>query len=407
MLNKLKRQKKTKETSLSDIEEEGSTYEEEKSNISSDSSLTNVASKQHSSTSKQRSPTASNKAATVTTDGTKKKRGRQKKSPPKKDIPKRNRHHSRQSSSPEKNVSAKDQTKETAKDSPNPQPGPETEVVPDNFDGNLNEEHRLRFNLAVFGNSFTDPSSMEPVSAGSTSRNSQVMSRYRLQQEIYILRHWESGDPNAAPPEDDSAPDPRTGIGFRKLHPIGRNTKYQKREVRTIPLENNEEEYALFHEGRHVCSAEQVFDIIHERHGQTGHALNEETTYNFIKDDYQNITMRQVKQFINGCPQCVLRKKKQVPHKGASKPIRSFGFRDRFQADLITMTQEGKEGDKDVYGIEMKFILSCKDHFTQFVMLAAIPSKSTKIIAHHLGIMYGIMGFPTIYQTDNGNEVCV
>ena len=70
------------------------------------------------------------------------------------------------------------------------------------------------------------------------------------------------------------------------------------------------------------------------------------------------------------------------------------------------MTQEGKEGDKDVYGIEMKFILSCKDHFTQFVMLAAIPSKSTKIIAHHLGIMYGIMGFPTIYQTDNGNEVC-
>ena len=70
------------------------------------------------------------------------------------------------------------------------------------------------------------------------------------------------------------------------------------------------------------------------------------------------------------------------------------------------MTQEEKEGDKDVYGIEMKFILSCKDHFTQFVMLAAIPSKSTKIIAHHLGIMYGIMGFPTIYQTDNGNEVC-
>ena len=277
--------------------------------------------------------------------------------------------------------------------------------LPETFDGNLDEEHRHRFNLEVFGNSFADVANLSPES-GVAGANTKFMSRSQMDHEIYIKRFWSTGDPRAKGPAYKGAPDPRTPIGFRKLYPQGRNAKLVRREVRSITLPDGTVEYLLYDRDLRVVAVEDVFDTIREKHIQTGHKLSEETTYNLIKNEYHNITIRQVKSFIKGCPQCMLQRKKTAPHKGASKPIRSFGFRDRFQADLILMDEEGKTGAKDIYGVEMHYILSCKDHFSQFVMLAAVPSKSPTYIAHQLGNMFGIVGFPAIYQSDNGSEVC-
>ena len=70
------------------------------------------------------------------------------------------------------------------------------------------------------------------------------------------------------------------------------------------------------------------------------------------------------------------------------------------------MMDENGKGELDVHGVEIKYILSCKDHFTQFVMLSAVPPKRTTAIAHHLSVMFGVIGYPSIYHTDNGLELC-
>ena len=288
-------------------------------------------------------------------------------------------------------------------DPPTEIPPTENQVIPIQVDGNLDEEHWHRFNLRVFGNSFGDVSNLGTTSTSAS--NTKFMSRSQLNHEIYIKKHWKTGDPNAQGPVYDGAPDPRIPRGFCKLYPQGRSNKLLRREVRAIRLDNGANEYALFDRDLRVVAAEDVFDIIREKHIETGHKLSEETTYNAIKNDYHNITVRQVKEFINGCPQCMLQRRPQLPHKGASKPIRSFAFRDRYQADLIKMDEEGRTGARDIYGVEMHYILSCKDHFSQYVMLAAVPSKSPRYVAHHLGLFFGLIGFPAVYQSDNGPEV--
>ena len=86
---------------------------------------------------------------------------------------------------------------------------------------------------------------------------------------------------------------------------------------------------------------------------------------------------------------------------GAEKPIYSADYRDHFQVDLINM---GHNPQKNTYGIEMKWILTMKDHFSGYAVLHSIPSKLAKCVACELNYLFGNFGFPQIFHTDNGNE---
>jgi transposase InsO family protein len=90
-----------------------------------------------------------------------------------------------------------------------------------------------------------------------------------------------------------------------------------------------------------------------------------------------------------------------VPSKGSKKPIRSHAFRERFQVDLIDMTKLRK---KNPYGVLMRWIVTVKDHSTGLVHLSAIPRKRPSFVAHELEKVFGFIGYPSIFHTDNGKE---
>ncbi len=52
----------------------------------------------------------------------------------------------------------------------------------------------------------------------------------------------------------------------------------------------------------------------------------------------------------------------------------------------------------------MHWILTLKDHATALVYLCALPRKWANLIAYKLQEIFGIVGYPKIYHTDNGKE---
>ncbi|KAL7565222.1 hypothetical protein ACA910_016559 [Epithemia clementina (nom. ined.)] len=174
---------------------------------------------------------------------------------------------------------------------------------------------------------------------------------------------------------------------------------------------NGEEEFILEHlkkgetTWKKVVAAEDTFDVIHLAHQKAGHVLTPKTTHALVKEEYHNVSIDVVKIFIDGCPECATLKKKATRHVGAVKPIQSKAFHDCFQADLINMMEEDSKGAIDPQGAEMKYLLVLKDHFTMFTVLVPIPNKEPKTVAYHLQHIFGIIGFPAIYQSNNGCDV--
>ncbi|KAL7573869.1 hypothetical protein ACA910_012437 [Epithemia clementina (nom. ined.)] len=133
--------------------------------------------------------------------------------------------------------------------------------------------------------------------------------------------------------------------------------------------------------------------------------MDPNTTHKLAAQNFHNLTIAQAKLYIDGCPGCDPRKSPKPPHKGAVRPIRSMGFRDRFQADLILMMDSSGIGVLDIFSAEMKYVLVIKDHFSQFIIMYVLPSKKTRTVVHFLSQAFGIIGYPSKYQSDNGHAV--
>ncbi len=86
--------------------------------------------------------------------------------------------------------------------------------------------------------------------------------------------------------------------------------------------------------------------------------------------------------------------------KGSQKPIQSAYFHDRFQVDLIDMHQR----KRDPFSILMRWIMNVKDHATDLVYLCGLPRKRADCVAYTLQEIFGLIGFPRIFHTDNGKE---
>jgi hypothetical protein len=53
----------------------------------------------------------------------------------------------------------------------------------------------------------------------------------------------------------------------------------------------------------------------------------------------------------------------------------------------------------------MKWLMVMKDHFTRLVYARPITQKKPEIVAYELGQICALIGFPYVYQSDNGKEV--
>jgi hypothetical protein len=94
------------------------------------------------------------------------------------------------------------------------------------------------------------------------------------------------------------------------------------------------------------------------------------------------------------CDACQIRRSFPKPISG--KPIVSIGFLTRLQVDLIDMRSLQYDG--------YSFIMHCKDHFTKFSWLYALPSKEASGVAINLRNLFYTFGPPKILQSDNGKE---
>ena len=140
---------------------------------------------------------------------------------------------------------------------------------------------------------------------------------------------------------------------------------------------------------------EDIFRVLSEKHvSSTGHG-GMEILYKEVSTEYANITVKQVKYFIESCSTCYLKKSKLK--KGiVVKPIVTKDFNSRCQVDLIDM-QSQPDG-------EYKFILNYQDHLTKFCFLKPLKHKTKEEVAIEVMDIFCTIGAPGILHSDNGRE---
>ena len=116
---------------------------------------------------------------------------------------------------------------------------------------------------------------------------------------------------------------------------------------------------------------------------------------------YANISEKVLKLFVDTCPICQQLAERKPKHVGAKKPILSNHFCDRIQVDLIDYSSDPQ---KNEYDVEMRWLMVVKDHFTKLVYLRALPSKHAVNVSRELEHLFGFIGYPLTFHTDNGNE---
>ena len=136
-------------------------------------------------------------------------------------------------------------------------------------------------------------------------------------------------------------------------------------------------------------------------HKSAGHKKRA-ATWNECRKKYYNVTQELVNAYIDLCPVCNQQQPIIQARRGAAKPIVSHQFRDRFQVDLIDMRTKRK---KNIHGVLMRWIMTVKDHSTGLTYLAALPKKQPQFVAHELDLLFGFIGYPSIFHTDNGGEL--
>lgn len=261
------------------------------------------------------------------------------------------------------------------------------------------ERHRLIFNERAFGID-NEGNTLPGRTNASTAK---VLTKKDYFDVISLLSNWKSHEEM----KDMSAEELRAQQLFKKKHKnkgykcITRYTLDEQDELpdgttvrRVRRIEKNRDQ------GRLVIPQLRVFDAIDEYHRSNGH-LGQERTYTAVSAKYYSVTQDLAKIYCETCRQCSEKQPVIAPQKGAKKPILSNAFRDRFQVDLVDMSKKQK---RNIYGVMQRWIMTVKDHSTGITHVTSIPRKRPKFVAFELDRLFGFIGYPAIFHTDNGKE---
>ena len=117
---------------------------------------------------------------------------------------------------------------------------------------------------------------------------------------------------------------------------------------------------------------EEVYDKIYEEHKSIGDQ-GRDRTYKKCKESYANITKQTIEIFLKLCYECIMKKSRNTVANHIVKPIRSTNYLNRIQIDLIDC-QSYADG-------EYRFILNIQDHFTKYIHLYALKTKTAAEVA--------------------------
>jgi hypothetical protein len=160
---------------------------------------------------------------------------------------------------------------------------------------------------------------------------------------------------------------------------------------------------AWHRDDRTVAHTGIVFDLIYQAHND-GY-IKSTHLHNKLKYHWSNISEELCKMFVKLCPTCLMDQAKVVPSRGASKPISSFRYRDRMQADLVDFRMApARLYPNDPDSPIMLWLLVVKDHFTKMTFLRPLTAKTAEQVAVELDFHFSYGGYPIIFQSDNGSE---
>jgi hypothetical protein len=129
--------------------------------------------------------------------------------------------------------------------------------------------------------------------------------------------------------------------------------------------------------------------------------MGQERTWTYCRPKYFNVTQRLVHIYCETCVACCKKNPVSNTQKGSRKPIMLLNWGSRFELDLMDFHKLRK---RDPFGVLMRWILTLKDHATSLAYLCALPRKRANRIAYKLQQIFGIIGYPMIFHTDNGKE---
>ena len=274
-------------------------------------------------------------------------------------------------------------------------------------DYGITERHRKAFNLKAFPPTNPHKSYDKPQS------KSASIPQCRPQTEVdyikYVVQNWQKGTVIRTMEEGHEKDDL---LHFRRSHKLGNKYIHQYTveeiwapgdpEPRQVlkRLEVNKENPQLVEAVRIVLSREEVFEAINEWHHHNGH-LGQERTWEYCKGKFWNVTQEHVRLYCTTCFICLKKNPVTKKLKGSIKPIFSKNFRDRFQVDLIDFRRLRK---RDPFGVLMRWVMTLKDHATGLTCICALPRKQAHLVAYKLQEIFGMIGYPKIFHTDNGKE---
>ena len=121
--------------------------------------------------------------------------------------------------------------------------------------------------------------------------------------------------------------------------------------------------------------------------------------YSRISQQFYGITKHICPIFVSYCELCQLKKAKKPLKSLVVKPIASSSYLSRGQVDLIDFSTTFPEENQPY-----KWLLVYQDHFTKFVRMHALKTKTAEEVAEVMMGIFWDMGAPTILQSDNGKE---
>lgn len=145
---------------------------------------------------------------------------------------------------------------------------------------------------------------------------------------------------------------------------------------------------------QYLLPKSEIFDALWDAHLSTGHGGEKKMRF-FIADKYDNVTQKMIAAFVSNCETC--QKKKTRPNKGlVVRPLQTKNILERGQVDLIVMESAPDRG--------FKYILNYQDHFSKFLFLRPMKTKTAAETAYNLIDIFCMITPPTVLQSDNGRE---
>jgi hypothetical protein len=274
---------------------------------------------------------------------------------------------------------------------PNPKNGATT-VGGNNDD---DESHRRVFMELSFGARTANTSPSEQIG------HKTMLSVEEHQKFIQTLRYWNipGGHVEETTGRHISTIEFRRSLGNRTWYATSKSYRintFAKNGENIEVLERRDPNDNVW---KQVVHEGNVYDAIKEAHLNVNH-MKVSRTKKSAEKVYWNITEQLCRNFVRTCPKCNQKSANETAVQSIRNDKESNAICKRYCISIIDFSRQPQ---KNVYGIEMRYILLVYDEDTNWMMLRPIPNLEKKIIESELVTLICIKGHHR-FQGDHSIE---